>query len=81
MLPDRPGFYWALWLTADPETKDADDMVASPNWGVVEVFENFLGEPCEADQAEKWGVFVPGVEQVQWLENFEWGERIPQRKP
>jgi len=44
------------------------------DWQVVEVWENFLGQPCEADRAEKFGVSVPGVRESQWLENFKWGD-------
>jgi hypothetical protein len=74
--PTRPGFYWALWLTAAPGTHEGDELTPASNWEVVEVWENFIGDPCEADACEKWGVSVPGVRESQWLENFEWGERV-----
>lgn len=72
--PTEPGFYWARWLTAAPRTHEAHLWTFPLDWEVVEVWENFLGEPCEADADEKFGVSVPGVREAQWLENFEWGE-------
>jgi hypothetical protein len=72
----RPGFYWALWLTAANGTHEGDELTPSHDWEVVEVWENFIGDRCEADAAEKFGVSVPGVRESQWLENFKWGERV-----
>lgn len=72
--PKQPGFYWALWLTPAPDTHEGKDLAPAPNWGVVEVWENFLGDPCEADADEKFGVSVPGVRETQWLRNFLWGD-------
>jgi hypothetical protein len=71
--PTKPGFYWARWLTPVPNTFEAGEWSFPMEWAVVEVWENFIGEPCEADAAEKWGVSVPGVREMQWVENFEWG--------
>lgn len=79
-LPTRPGFYWALWMSCAPSTHEAHEMTLPQNWEIVEVWENFLGEPCEADRTEKFAVHVPGVREAQWLENFKWGERVPERK-
>jgi hypothetical protein len=73
MTPAKPGFYWALWLTAAQGTHEGDQLTPASDWEVVEVWENFHGEPCEADQAEKFGVSVPGVREAQWLDNFKWG--------
>jgi hypothetical protein len=75
--PTKPGFYWALWLTAAPGTHEGDELTPASDWEVVEVWENVLGDPCEADASfgvQKFGVSVPGVRETQWLENFKWGE-------
>jgi hypothetical protein len=71
--PTKPGFYWALWKTAAPDTHEGTELTPANDWEVVEVWENFQGEPCEADRCEKFGVSVPGVREPQWLENFIWG--------
>jgi RNA polymerase subunit RPABC4/transcription elongation factor Spt4 len=75
-LPIKPGFYWALWLTAATGTHEGDQLTPAQHWEVVEVWENFVGDPCEADVAEKFGVSVPGVRESQWLENFKWGSEV-----
>ncbi len=74
--PCEPGFYWALWLTAAEGTHEGDQLTPAPNWEVVQVWENFSGDPCEADRAEKFGVSVPGVREAQWLHNFKWGHAV-----
>ncbi len=61
----RPGFYWARWLTAAPATHEGDQLTPGSDWEVVEVWENFMGDPCEADASEKFGVAVPGVPYVK----------------
>ena len=76
LKPTKPGFYWALWVTPAPDTHEGDELCKCPSWEVVQVWENFHGEPCEADQAEKFGVSVPGVREAQWLENFVWGQEV-----
>ena len=77
MKPDRPGFYWAIWTSPAKKTYEAEHIAFPvPHWDVVEVWENFLGEPCEADQAEKFAVSVPGVRETQWLHNFKWGDQV-----
>lgn len=76
LKPERPGFYWALWLKAADGTYEGDQLTPASDWEVVEVWENFFGEPCEADRAEKLGVSVPGVRETQWLDNFKWGNRV-----
>lgn len=79
--PTRPGFYWAQWTDAAPGTYEGKDLTPSEKWEVVEVWENFVGDPCEADECEKFGVFVPGVRETQWLDNFIWGERVEMGMP
>ena len=74
--PMKPGFYWALWLTPADGTHEGDDLTPSNDWEVVEVWENYLGDPCEADASEKFGVSVPGVRESQWLKNFKWGKAV-----
>lgn len=76
--PTKPGFYWARWMTAARGTHEGDELVPASEWEVVEVWENYIGDPCEADAAEKFGVSVPGVRETQWLENFIW---IPEPIP
>lgn len=71
MTPTKPGFYWALWLTAAPGTHEGSELTPAQELEIVEVWENFLGEPCEADACEKFGVSVTGVRETQWLENFK----------
>lgn len=71
--PTKPGFYWALWLKAAPGTHEGDALTPQEDWEVVEVWDNFLGDACEADACEKFGVSVPGVRETQWLDNFKWG--------
>lgn len=81
--PTKAGFYWALWLTAAQGTHEGDQLTPSNDFEVVKVWENFRGEPCEADVSEKFGVSVPGVRESQWLENFKWGPIVSAdlRKP
>ncbi len=79
--PSHAGHYWALWLTASPGTHEGDQLTPAPEWEVVQVWENFIGDPCEADgvdESERWGVSVAGVRETQWLENFKWGAFIPE---
>lgn len=73
--PTKPGYYWALWITASPDTHEGSELTPSTNWEVVEVWENVV-DPCEADYeaGDVFGVSVPGVRETQWLENFQWGE-------
>lgn len=81
MRPTKPGFYWALWLSPTPDTHEKDECSFPwPEWEVVHVWENYIGTPCEADQCEKFGVSVPGVRETQWLDNFQWGEKVAPRK-
>lgn len=74
--PTKPGFHWALWLTAAEGTHEGDQLTPANDWEVVEVWENFVGDPCEADGTEKFGVSVPGVRESQWLRNFKWGAEV-----
>ena len=80
--PNKPGFYWALWLTAATGTHEGDQLTPAQEWEVVEVWANYGSKPCEADLdvAPEFGVAVTGVRETQWLENFKWGDRIPERK-
>lgn len=77
MIPTKEGFYWALWTSPALGTHEADDNTWPWScWQVVEVYENFIGTPCEADKAEKFLVFVGGVRESQYLDNFQWGELV-----
>lgn len=79
--PTKPGFYWARWMTAAPGTHEGDELTPAPDWEVVEVWENYIGDPCEADRAEKFGVSVTGVRESQWLQNFIWLKAEPMVQP
>jgi hypothetical protein len=68
--PTKPGFYWALWLKASPGTHNGDELTPALDWEVVEVWLNHIRD----DEEEKFGVSVPGVQETQWPEDFEWGE-------
>jgi len=72
--PTKPGYYWAMWRKASPCTHEGDQLTPSDKWEVVEVWENYIGESCEADADEKFGVSVPGVRESQWLSNFIWAD-------
>jgi hypothetical protein len=78
--PNEPGFYWALWLTAATGTHEGDQLTPASDWEVVEVWSNYANALCGADRYEQFGVSVTGVRETQWLENFKWGERVPDRK-
>ncbi len=73
MTPTKPGYYWALWIKA---VKDTAEDSLSNEWEIVEVWENFIGEPCEADADIKFAVSVHGVQQTQWLDCFRWGNPV-----
>lgn len=83
--PKKPGFYWALWNTPAKGTHEAEEMAfPALDWEVVEVWENHIGDPCEADAdfgVEKFGVSVTGVRETQWLKNFIWLEAEPLEQP
>ena len=81
MTPTKPGFYWAKWKIATPETHEGKELTPCNSWNVVEVWANTLDaaigrEPqCEADaEIEPFGVSVPGVRETQWPDQFFWGE-------
>ena len=77
--PTKPGFYWAMWLTHEPDTHEGDELTPATNWEVVQVWENHIGTECEADKEmgiEKYRVSVPGVRESQTLDNFKWGMAV-----
>lgn len=67
-VPVKAGFYWAKWKICDEGTADEAVFEPSTSWEVVEVLDDFDGTPN--------GVFVPGVEKSQSLENFAWAKPI-----
>jgi hypothetical protein len=70
-VPTKPGFYWAKWRIAEDDTPaELAATLPCDTWGVVEVFENYIGEKHDN---EKFRVAVPGVRESQLLENFIWG--------
>lgn len=73
IAPTKPGFYWARWMTPAKGTHEADEVKwPLTHWEIVEVWENFVGEGCEADATEKFAVSVTGVRESQRLKNFQW---------
>lgn len=68
LLPREPGFYWAQWISAQPETREGP-LAGHEEWIVVQVFEN--AGPSDADYLL---VFVPGVETSQSVADFVWGQ-------
>ncbi|WP_156395870.1 hypothetical protein [Bosea sp. Leaf344] len=75
VLPIEPGFYWAQWISAQPETRDGP-VSGLEEWIVVQVFEN--AAPSTADQMI---VLVPGVETAQSTADFVWGAGPIHRPP
>lgn len=70
-VPERPGFYWARWMSAELGTRDGDIITPDAAWLVVQVFEN-----AEVGRPDHLLVLVPGVEVGQALVNFEWGSGL-----
>lgn len=70
--PIKPGFYWALWMTATNETLEGDQLTPAVDWEVVEVWQNHINEPDD----ETFAVSVTGVRETQWLGNFQWGPGV-----
>jgi hypothetical protein len=64
--PVLPGYYWAIWRSADAGTRFADVLTAPGGWEVVWVIDNGL-------ERERYRVLLPGVEESQSVENFTWG--------
>lgn len=75
LVPTEPGYYWAKWISAAPDTREGNELTPALSWGVVEVWQNYF--PPDEGDGEYFGVSVTGVETTQWLENFEWGPRVP----
>lgn len=71
-MPTTEGYFWARWLKPAPGTADNGEGCDPERWEVVSVFENSLDIRSE----EYLMVMVPGVEQSQPLENFEWGAEV-----
>ena len=79
-MPEKPGYYWAKWRIASDGTTEGDELTPSDTWEIVEVNENIIGaesmNPEEADYHSRFSVSVPGVEKVQWLDCFVWGNYV-----
>lgn len=73
MAPKKPGHYWAKWKIKAPGTAEEDDPPGG-EWEVVQVFRNCIDE----DDPEHLMVSVAGVARSQALENFFWGQRVPE---
>ena len=63
----EPGFYWAKWLIAEAETRQALDLPFD-QWEVVWVFQN----GSDLRDKEYFRVLIVGVESSQSIKNFEW---------
>jgi hypothetical protein len=61
-----------MWMTATPKTHEGDQLTLPEDWGIVEVWQNHIGP----ENGESLAVFVPGVRETQWLENFCWGPMV-----
>ncbi|HVL12500.1 MAG TPA: hypothetical protein VM529_08045 [Gemmata sp.] len=82
--PSKPGFYWARWMKASEGTHEGEELAPALDWEIVEVWENHIGDECEADAAhgvEKFAVSVCGVREAQWLRDFIWLEAEPLAVP
>jgi hypothetical protein len=75
MRPEKPGWWWAIWKSKAEGTADPDDE-PGPNPEIVEVIENCIDET----DPEYLGVFVGGVGNMQFLENFEWLRMVRDQK-
>lgn len=73
MQPTEPGHYWAKWKIKSPGTAEEHDPPGG-EWEVVQVFQNCIDE----DSDEYVMVSVAGVERSQSVENFFWGDRVPE---
>ena len=73
MAPRKPGHYWARWKIKSPGTAEEDDPPGG-SWEVVQVFRNCIDESDD----EYLMVSVAGVARPQSVENFFWGERVPE---
>lgn len=65
--PTKEGYWWAIWKSKAAGTTDPDDP-PGPIPEIVYVMVNCFNK----DENEHLGVFVGGVDKMQWLENFEW---------
>lgn len=70
--PNKPGHFWAKWQIASEATRDGDELTPSPNFEVVQVFEN----STDGNDPEHLLVYVPGVEACQALDAFFWGSEV-----
>lgn len=71
-------------MTHTEGTHEGHELTPALDWEVVEVWENHISNPCEADKdfgVEKFGVSVTGVRESQWLDNFIWLEAEPLEVP
>lgn len=73
-LPNKEGHYWAKWKIPSPGTHEGEHLTPSDRWEIVQVWENYVGEPRE--DVSKFGVSVPGVRETQWPDQFYWGPMV-----
>ena len=71
-IPEQEGHWWAKLKLAENE----DDN--SPDWEVVQVFDNITRPWCQADieTGECMMAHVPGLEKTQLLDAFVWGPEV-----
>ena len=72
LTPTEPGTYWGRWHTPAPDTRDGKDACPGDSWEVHRVFIHAV----DPDDPEQLRAFVPGVEESQPLDGFEWGPRV-----
>ena len=76
-IPLTPGYYWAKWKIASPETHEGHLLTPSEQWEIVQVNINHVNwedNPREDDEA--LSVLIPGVRETQWRDQFYWGEKV-----
>lgn len=66
--PNDEGHFWAKLI--HPCNEPAGEDWKSSRWEVVQVNDN------HGEGEEKFSVSVPGIEPVQWREDFVWGPRV-----
>ena len=73
--PAKDGMFWGRWHTPCPGTADDGECCSGTEWEVHHVFRNHYRH----DEDDRWRVMVPGVEQTQPIDAFEWGEEVVRR--
>lgn len=77
-MPQKPGYYWALWKIAADDTFEGDELTPSSNYEIVQVNANVVDwdDLSDEDDLERLSVSVCGVREVQWRDGFHWGDFV-----